>query len=156
MAKHLTMIGAGGEAAQRPAEGGIMPRRGMTMKEAEARNESKQFGFTSAIGLIKWLFEGRVVRTVNGQPPDIHGNAIAGADPDEMTVPEVDVILGDWDEGDLDEGWNARMANQLAHARTIAITGEASGQTSFDGSQDVAIYTHIDALTNTELEAMLT
>lgn len=51
---------------------------------------------------------------------------------------------------------HAETAERLATARQIAITGEAAGEGIFDGSEDIAIYTVIDRLTNSELEAILT
>lgn len=50
----------------------------------------------------------------------------------------------------------AETAKKLSTARQIALTGEASGQALFDGSEDVSIYTHVERITNTELEEMLT
>ena len=49
----------------------------------------------------------------------------------------------------------AVTAEKLKTARTIELTGEATGETLFDGSADAAIYVAIERLTNTELEALL-
>lgn len=50
---------------------------------------------------------------------------------------------------------NAETAERLANPRQIAIVGEAAGEGMFDGSEDIAIYTAIERMTNTELEAIL-
>lgn len=47
------------------------------------------------------------------------------------------------------------VADKLSTARQIALTGEARGQALFDGSEDVEIYTHVESITNTELEEIL-
>lgn len=128
------------------------------MKEAERRDETKRFGMQSAAGLLKWLFEGRVVRTINGAPPDKNGDArVAGADVDVSTLsdPEVRRILGGWEEGELDDGWNARAANKLATARQIALSGDVSGDAMFDGSEDVVIGTAVECLTTTEIDDLM-
>ncbi|MDD6041939.1 MAG: hypothetical protein PUD63_12220 [Clostridia bacterium] len=50
---------------------------------------------------------------------------------------------------------NAETAKRLAQARTIAIHGEARGETLFDGSEDASIYTVVEKITNEELEEWL-
>lgn len=50
---------------------------------------------------------------------------------------------------------SAETAKRLKTPRTIAIGGEAIGETMFDGSEDVTIYTAIERLTNEDLEEML-
>ena len=49
----------------------------------------------------------------------------------------------------------AVTAEKLKTARKIAITGEAKGETQFDGSADAEIYVAISCLTNAELEEIL-
>ena len=50
---------------------------------------------------------------------------------------------------------NAQTAQKLARARTIALSGDATGSTEFDGSKNVEISTSVNAITNTELEEIL-
>ena len=57
--------------------------------------------------------------------------------------------------GEEEEGAEAETAKKLSTARQIALTGEASGQTLFDGSEDVSIYTHVERITNSELEELV-
>lgn len=52
-------------------------------------------------------------------------------------------------------GGSAETAKRLKTPRTIAIGGEAVGETLFDGSEDITIYTAIERLTNEELEELL-
>lgn len=49
----------------------------------------------------------------------------------------------------------AVKAQKLAQKRMIALTGEAVGAAMFDGSEDIDIYTSVEALTNEELEVLL-
>ena len=46
-------------------------------------------------------------------------------------------------------------ADKLRTPRIIQLTGEASGETQFDGTEDVELYTSIAAMSNSELEEML-
>lgn len=50
---------------------------------------------------------------------------------------------------------HAETADRLSTPRQIEITGEAAGEGLFDGSEDIEIYTAIERITNTELEAIL-
>ncbi len=130
----------------------------LTMKEAEALAKQKGYDFRSAIGLLKWLFEGRVVRTINGEPPDRNGDARLDAldvDLDSLTDSEVARILGGWAAGELDGNWNARAADKLAIARLIALTGDVAGDAYFDGSQDIQIGTAVDCLSTLEIDALM-
>ena len=43
---------------------------------------------------------------------------------------------------------NAAKADQLATARTITLSGDASGSVSFDGSQDINLVVDIEELDN--------
>ena len=52
-------------------------------------------------------------------------------------------------------GGSAETAKRLKTPRAIALGGEATGETLFDGSEDVTIYTAIERLTNEELEELL-
>ena len=52
--------------------------------------------------------------------------------------------------------WAENVATRLKTGRTIELTGNATGETIFDGSENVQIFTSISTLTNEELEAMLT
>lgn len=47
------------------------------------------------------------------------------------------------------------VAERLAVARKIELSGDARGDALFDGSRDVSIYTIIETLSNLELEALL-
>lgn len=49
----------------------------------------------------------------------------------------------------------SEAANRLYTPRRIEIAGDAQGETVFDGSRDVAIYTAVETIENTELEDML-
>lgn len=49
----------------------------------------------------------------------------------------------------------AKQAEKLKTPRQISLAGDAQGEGSFDGSEDVEIYTTVERLSNSELETML-
>ena len=49
----------------------------------------------------------------------------------------------------------ADAAKRLFTPREIALRGSAQGGASFDGSEDIQIYTELETLTNADLEEML-
>lgn len=56
---------------------------------------------------------------------------------------------------ELTESGSSGIAKKLETARVIRLTGGVSGQTQFDGSQDVDISTEVAALTNEEIDEIL-
>lgn len=54
-----------------------------------------------------------------------------------------------------ESGGSSGIAKKLETARIIRLTGGVSGQTQFDGSQDVDISTEVAALTNEEIDEIL-
>ena len=51
-------------------------------------------------------------------------------------------------------GAPAGTASRLTTPRRIALTGDATGSTMFDGSEDVSIMTTVETVSNTELEEL--
>lgn len=47
------------------------------------------------------------------------------------------------------------VADKLKYPRAIRLAGDVTGETLFDGSEDVQIQTLVSTLTNEELEEML-
>ena len=94
---------------------------------------------------------------IPGTIPDAAYMNTAGVKKDRvLNYPGLAHLIGRLDARYLRQGSSASMAEKLAHARTISVTGEASGAAAFDGTQDISIVTSVQRLTNTELEAMLT
>lgn len=54
-----------------------------------------------------------------------------------------------------ESGGSSGIAKKLETARVIRLTGWVSGQTQFDGSQDVDISTEVAAMTNEEIDEIL-
>lgn len=50
----------------------------------------------------------------------------------------------------------SEIAGRLAHERKIAIVGDAAGSAMFDGTKDISIEVTVSAITQEELEAILT
>lgn len=50
---------------------------------------------------------------------------------------------------------HCETADRLLTPREISLSGSAQGAAMFDGSSDVAIYTSITSITNSELEEIL-
>ena len=73
-----------------------------------------------------------------------------------LNYPGLTYLIGRLDQRYLRDGNGVYSARKLTNARTISITGEASGEGVFDGSTDVDIYTSVKRISNTELEEMLT
>ena len=73
-----------------------------------------------------------------------------------LNYPGLTYLIGRLDQRYIRDGNGVYSAGKLTTARTISISGEASGEGLFDGSTDVDIYTSVKRISNTELEEMLT
>lgn len=49
---------------------------------------------------------------------------------------------------------SAGRAQRLETARSIGLSGDAAGSTTFDGTKDVNIYASVEAISNAELEEL--